>query len=181
MIGIIAVVPGCVRWPDGSEGEPEETDYQLRITIEVDGEINSDNEGFYYIVMDADGNSATGPEYDISFWDDEYYYIKCDDGFFDFAQVKDDSESTFYGGSISGNEIQVIVALTDLEDPNSIDINVVTTDTDNNPYDHLDSYFNIISNFLGVTVTRDDSADDSGDGGTDFDIVKVTAVITTLY
>ena len=175
----MVIITGCARWTDEEPG-PGETEYQLKITIEVAGEINSDNEGFYYIVMDADGNSANGPDYDISFWDVEYYYIKCDDGFFDFAQVKDDVESTFYGGSINGNEIQVTVALGDLEDPNSIDINVVTTDTDNNPYDHLDIYFPI-SNAFGATVTREDTADDSGDGGTDFDIIKVTAVISTLY
>jgi hypothetical protein len=34
---------------------------------------------------------------------------------------------------------------------------------------------------LGSTETREDSADDSGEGGPDFDIIKVTAEITTLY
>ena len=180
IIGTLTVVAGCARWPEGPGPEPGETEYQLEITIEVSGIIDSSN-GIYYIVMDADGNSATGPEYDISFWDDDFYYIKLEDGFFDFAQVKDDFESIFDGGSFSGNKIQVTIALSDLNDPNSIDINVVTTDSENNTYDHLDSYFNIISTVLGSTVTREDSADDSGDGGTDFDITKVTAVITTLY
>jgi hypothetical protein len=180
MIGTLTVVAGCARWPEGPGPEPGETEYQLEITVEVSGIIDSGN-GIYYIVMDADGNSATGPEYDISFWYEEFYYIKLEDGFFDFAQVKDDFESTFDGGSFSGNKIQVTIALSDLGDPNSIDINVVTTDSENNTYDHLDSYFNIISTVLGVTVTREDSAGDSEDGGSDFDIVNATAVITTLY
>jgi len=180
MIGTLTIAAGCARWPEGPGPGPGETEYQLEITIEVSGIIDSYN-GIYYIVMDADGNAATGPEYDVSFWDDDFYYIKLEDGFFDFAQVKDDFESNFNGGSVSGNKIQATIALSDLDDPNSIDINVVTTDSENNTYDHLDSYFNIISTVLGSTVTREDSADDSGDGGTDFDITKVTAVITTLY
>jgi len=180
MIGIIAGVSGCARWPDGPGPEPGETEYQLEITVEVSGIIDS-SDGMYYIVMDADGNSATGPEYDISFWDDDFYYIKLEDGFFDFAQVQDDFESIFDGGSFSGNKIQTTLALSDLEDPNSIDINVITTDSDNNTYDHLDGYFTINTTVLGSTVTREDYLDDSGDGGPDFDIVKVTALITTIY
>jgi len=180
-IGLMVVVTGCARWPDGPEPEPEpgETEYQLEIALEVEGIIDSNN-GIYYIVMDADGNSATGPEYDVSLWDDRFYYIKLENGFFDFAQVKDDFESIFDGGSFSGNKIQVTIALSDLEKPNSVDINVITTDSDNNTYDHLDGYFTI-STVLGFTVTREDSAGDSGDGGVDFDIVKATAIITTLY
>ncbi len=181
LIGVLTVVAGCARWPDGPGPGPEpETDYQLEITVEVVGEINSYT-GIYYVVMDADGNSATGPEYDILSWDDRFYYIKLEDGFFDFAQVKDDFESTFDGGSFSGDKIQVTIALSDLEDPSSVDINVITTGSDNNTYDHLDGYFTIDTTVLGSTVTEEDSAGDSGDGGVDFDIVTVTAVVTTIY
>ena len=177
MIGIMVIISGCARWPDGPGPEPGETDYQLEITVEVSGIINS-SDGMYYIVMDADGNSATGPGYDFLFWEDRFYYIKLEDGFFDFAQVQDDFESIFDGGSFSGNKIQVTIALSDLEDPNSIDINIVTTDSDNNPYDHLDSYFTI-SNVLNSTGEGVISG--SGSGGADFDITKVTALITTIY
>ena len=177
MIGIMVIISGCARWPDGPGPEPGETDYQLEITVEVSGIINS-SDGMYYIVMDADGNSATGPGYDFLFWEDRFYYIKLEDGFFDFAQVQDDFESIFDGGSFSGNKIQVTIALSDLEDPNSIDINIVTTDSDNNPYDHLDSYFTI-SNVLNSTGEGVISG--SGTGGADFDITKVTALITTIY
>jgi len=177
-IGIIVVVSGCVRWPE-PEPEPPEPEYQLEITVEVAGEINTD-EGIYYIVLDTDEDSADGPGSDLFFWDDDFYYIKLDNWGFYFAQVKDDFESSFEEGNISGNIFQVTIALIDLGDPNSIDINVITTDSENNTYDHLDSYFTI-STVLGSTVTREDSAGDSGDGGADFDIVKVTAVVTTLY
>ena len=179
MIGVLAVVAGCARWPEEPEPEPGETEYQLEITVEVAGVINADD-GIYYIVMDADGNSATGPGYDISLWDDRFYYIKLEDGFFDFAQNEEGSPDLYLADSlISDNMIQVTIALSDLENPNSVDINVVTTDSEGNNYDHLDSYFTI-STVLGSTVTREDSAGDSGDGA-DFNIVKVTAVITTLY
>ena len=177
IIGILTVIAGCARWPDGPGPGPG-TEYQLEITVEVAGEINV-NEGIYYIVLDADGNSATGPEYDISFWDDRFYYIKLEDGFFDFAQVEDDFESTFDGGSFSEDKIQVTIALSDLEDPSSVDINVVTTDSDNNTYDYLDPYFTINTDF-GSSKNITDTEGDSGEGGVDFDIVKVTAVITTF-
>ena len=180
IIGTLTVVAGCARWTNGPGPGPGETEYQLEITVEVSGAINADD-GIYYIVMDADGNPVTGPGYDISFWDDRFYYIKLEDGFFYFAQKEEGSPELYLADSlISGNKIQVTIALSDLEDPNSIDINVVTTGSENNTYDHLDSYFTI-STVLGSTVTREDSAGDSGEGGADFDIVKVTAVVTTLY
>ena len=175
-IGVMAIVTGCARWPDGPGPEPG-TEYQLEITVEVAGIINSSN-GMYYIVMDADGNSATGPGYDISFWDDDFYYIKLEDEFFDFAQVND-FESIFDGGSFSGNKIQVTIALSDLGKPNSVDINVITTDSDNNTYDHLDGYFTINTSLLNSTGEGVISG--GGTGGTDFDITKVTALITTIY
>ena len=180
MIGIIAGVSGCARWPEGPEPEPG-TEYQLEIIVEVAGEINTD-EGIYYIVFDADSDSTDGPGEDVNLWDDGYYYIKLDwmESFY-FAQVKDDSESYFYGGSITGtNKFQVTVAISDLGDPTKIDINVLTTDSDNHTYDSMsDGYFSISTNW-GSSKTINDSEGDSGDGGDDFDIKKVTAVITTL-
>ncbi|MBA3063350.1 MAG: hypothetical protein FP833_10435 [Atribacteria sp.] len=177
-IGVMAAVTGCARWPEGPGPGPGETEYQLEITVEVSGIIDSSN-GIYYIVMDADGNSATGPGYDILFWDDRFYYIKLEDEFFDFAQKEEGSPELYLADSlISGNKIQVTVALSDLEKPNSIDINVITTDSDNNTYDHLDSYFTI-STVLGSTGEGVISG--GGTGGADFDIVKATAVITHLY
>ncbi|MBU4602365.1 hypothetical protein KKA86_04625 [bacterium] len=177
MIGTLTVVAGCARWPYEPGPEPE-PDYQLKITVEVAGVINAD-EGIYYIVMDADGNPATGPGENISFWDDRFYYIKLEDEFFDFAQKEEGSPELYLADSlISGNKIQITIALSDLGDPNSIDINVLTTDSDNNTYDHLDSYFTI-STVLGSTGEGVISG--GGTGGADFDIVKATAVITHLY
>ncbi len=180
MIGIMVIISGCARWPDGPGPGPG-TEYQLEITVEVAGEINTDD-GIYYIVLDADEESIDGPGDDLFFWDDDFYYIKLENDFFYFAQVEEGSpELDLTDYSYSENELQVTIALSDLGSPSSIDINVITTDSDNNTYDHLDSYFTINTTVLGSTVTREDSAGDSGDGGTDFDIVKVTAVVTTLY
>ena len=177
IFSIILLVSGCARWPDGPGPEPGETDYQLNITVEVAGEINT-YDGIYYIVLDANNQSIDGPEEDIIIWDGEYYYFKLENGFFYFAQVKDDFESTFYGGSIvNTNKFQVTIALSDLGNPNSVDINVLTTDSDNNTYDSLDNYFTIGTD-LGSSEDIPDSEGDSGDGGVNFDIVKVTAQIT---
>jgi hypothetical protein len=177
IFSIILLVSGCARWPDGPGPGPGETDYQLKITVEVAGEINT-TEGIYYIVLDADSDSIDGPDANINFWEDDYYYIKLENGFFSFAQVKDGVETTaFNGGSFSGNKIQATIANSDLGNPSSIDINVLTTDSDNNTYDSLDSYFSISTN-LGSSEDIPDSEGDSGDGGVNFDIVMVTAQIT---
>jgi hypothetical protein len=177
IIGIMAVVAGCARWPEGPEPEPE-TDYQLKITVEVKGVIDP-ADGIYYIVFDTDEESIDGPGDDLFFWDDDFYYVKLDSMDFYFAQVKDDSESLFEEGNISGNILEVTIALSDLGDPNSIDVNVVTTDSENETRDHLDSYFTI-STVLYETeegVSSNSLEDDEAD----FDIVIVTAEITTLY
>ena len=175
MIGIMAVVAGCARGPTG----PGETNYQLKITVEVAGEINTD-EGIYYVVLDADSESIDGPVADINFWYDEYYYIKLENDFFSFAQVKDEVESTFYGGSFSGNKLQATIALSDLGNPNSIDINVITTDLDNNNYDYLDEGYFTISTEIGSEVTQSDSPDDSGEGEINFNLLEVYADISIL-
>jgi len=179
VIGIVAVISGCVRYPDEPGPEPE-TDYQLKITVEVAGVINADD-GIYYIVLDADENSATGPDDDIKFWEDDFYYVKLDGMGFSFAQVKDDLESPFGGGGISEKTFEATIAISDLGDPNSIDINVVTTDSNNNTYDSLDNGYFTINTNLGSKPPINDQENDSGEGGADFDIVKVTAVVTTLY
>ena len=180
VIGTMVIISGCARWPNGPGPGPA-TEYQLEIRVKVAGEINAD-EGIYYIVLDADEESIDGPGDDLFFWDDHFYYVKLESDFFYFTQVEEGSpelDLTDYSHSV--NELQATIALVDLGDPNSIDINVITTDSDNNTYDHLDGYFTINTTVLGSTVTREDSAGDSGEGGADFDIVKVTAVVTTLY
>ena len=179
-IGLMVVVTGCVRWPEGPEPEPSEPEYQLEITVEVAGGINAD-EGIYYIVLDTDEDSADGPGSDFFFWDDDFYYIKLENYFFYFAKVEEgSSELQLTDSSYSGDKLKVTIALIDLEDPSSVDINVLTTDLENNNYDRLDSYFTI-NTILGSTEEGVVSESDSGDGGADFDIVKVTAVVTTLY
>jgi len=178
-IGLMVVVTGCARWPEGPEPEPG-TEYQLEITVEVAGEINSYS-GIYYIVLDADEESIDGPGDDLFFWDDDFYYIKLENDFFYFVQVEEGSpELDLADYSYSENELQVTIALSDLGSPSSIDINVITTDSENNTYDHLDSYFTIYT-ILGSAEEGIVSEGGSEEGGPDFDIVKVTAVVTTLY
>ena len=180
IIGVLTVVAGCARWPEGPEPEPG-TEYQLKITVEVAGEINSYS-GIYYIVLDADEESIDGPGDDLFFWDEDFYYIKLENDFFYFAQVEEGSpELDLTNYLYSEDELQVTIALSDLGSPSSIDINVITTDSDNNTYDHLDGYFTINTTVLGSMVISEDSAGDLGEGGPDFDIIKVTAVVTTLY
>jgi len=179
MIGIIAGVSGCARWPDGPEPGPGETDYQLEITVEVAGVI-LDDDGAYYIVLDVDGKPATGPGDDISLWDDRFYYIKLEDEFFYFAQKEEGaSEMSLTSSSIGENKFQVTIALSDLEDPDSIDINVITTDSEDNTYDHLDGYFTIDTELYSIEegVVLEGEPEE---GGPDFNIINVTAEITNI-
>ena len=179
IICIALLCTGCARWPYDPPG-PGETEYQLKITVEVAGEVNAED-GYYYIVLDADGNSADGPDEDIYFWEDEYYYVQLDDWGFEFTRVEEGSSSiALTGSSISNNEFQVIINLNDLDNPgNSIDFNVVTTDTDNNTYDYLDNYLTI-GTALGSTVEDDDLSGDSESEEDNFDIIGVTAEIVIL-
>ena len=42
IIGVLMVVAGCARWPDGPGPGPGEPEYQLKITVEVAGAKNPD-------------------------------------------------------------------------------------------------------------------------------------------
>jgi len=179
LLGIVAVaVSGCARWPDGPNGNGGTENYQLEITVEVAGEINP-SEGNYYIVLDTDGNPATGPTEDISLWEGNYYYIRLDNmGCYLYPKEEGLEVAIPYYTFDNEKKVQVTIALSDLdEDPNSIDINVITTDSGNNTYDHLDSYFTIDTELysIGEGISSTDLEEDKSD----FDIVKVTAEITT--
>ena len=176
-IGLIVVVAGCARWPEPGP-EPEEPEYQLEITVEVAGEINSYS-GIYYIVLDTDEESIDGPGDDLENWDDDFYYIKLENDFFYFTKVEEGSpELDLRDYSYSENELQVTITLSDLGDPNSIDINVVTTDSENKTYDHLDSYFTI--NTVLYETEKGFSSNSLEDNEADFDIIEVSAEITNI-
>jgi len=178
-IGMMVIISGCARWPEGPEPEPE-TEYQLQITVQVLGEINV-NGGTYYIVLDNNGNSADGPGGEVDDWEDEYYYVQLDDWGFDFTQVGEGSPSIALTDSLIGvDELQVKISLSDLgEIENSIDFNVVTTDLDNNTYDYLDNYLTIGTTFGSMTEDYDSPGDSENDEY-DFDIIGVIAEIITL-
>jgi len=174
MIGIMAVVTGCARWPYGPEPEPG-TEYQLRITVQVFEEINVDD-GIYYIVLDNDGNPADGPGDEVDDWEDEYYYVQLDYWGFNFTRVDEGSSSIALTDSLIGyDEFQVTISLSDLgEAEDSIEFNVVTTDSDNNTYDYLDNYLTIGTTFGSMEEDYDSGGDSEND---DFDIIGVIAEI----
>jgi len=177
-IGLMVVITGCARWPDGPGPGPGEPEYQLEITVEVAGVINS-SEGIYYIVLDADEESIDGPGDDVEDWENDFYYVKLDGMGFHFARVEEGSASmSLTDSSYSEDKLQVTIALSDLGSPGSIDINVITTDLDNNTYDSLDEYFTIDVTYNPSEEVEDLPPGDSEDG-VDFDIINVTAEITT--
>ena len=179
MVGVMAVVSGCARWPDGPGPGPG-AEYQLQITVQVLGELNV-SDGIYYIVLDNNGNSADGPGGEVDDWEDEYYYVQLDDWGFDFTQVGEGSSSIALTDSLIGvDELQVTISLSDLgEIEDSIDFNVVTTDSDNNTYDYLDNYLTIGTTF-GSMVEDYPSWSGTENYEEDFIIFKLIAQIITL-
>ena len=182
-VGLMVVITGCARWPEGPEPGPGETEYQLEITVEVAGEINSDD-GIYYIVLDADGNPATGPEYDISLWEGNFYYAKFD-YFGCYLYPKEEGSMIPLTSSIfdNGKKLRMTIALSDLGVPSdidfSIDINVVTTDSDGyTTYDYLDDYFSISTDLY--SVGEGNSSNDLEADKADFDIREVFVKITNI-
>jgi len=172
---------GCARWPEEPGPVPGESEYQLKITVQVLGELNV-NDGIYYIVLDNNGNSADGPGEEVADWEDEYYYVQLDDWGFDFTQVEEGSSSIALTDSLisDDDEFQVTISLSDLgEIENSIDFNVITTDLDNNTYYYLDNYLTI-GTTLGSTAEDYSSSSDLEDDEDDFNIIGVIAEIITL-
>jgi hypothetical protein len=179
VIAVTLLSTGCARWPYGPEPGPG-TEYQLKITVQVLGELNV-NDGIYYIVLDNNGNSVDGPGGEVADWEDEYYYVQLDDWDFDFTQVEEGSLSIALTDSlISDDEFQVTISLSDLgEIEESIDFNVVTTDLDNNTYYYLDDYLTI-GTTLGSMAEDYNSSSDLENDEDDFDIIGVIAEIITL-
>jgi len=182
IIGTLTVAAGCARWPDGPGPEPGGTEYQLEITVEVKGVINT-SDGIYYIGLDTDGQTGIGVGSDIDYWEGNYYYIKLDSTGC-YLYPKDESSSSISLNSsytIFDNEkkLQVTIALSDLGDPEgSIGINVVTTDSDGSTtYDHLDDNF-YINTELYSKEEGISSTDLLEEEEVDFDITEVKAVIT---
>jgi len=181
MIGIVAIVSGCARWPDGpGPGPGPGTENQLQITVQVLGEINV-NDGIYYIVLDNNGNPTDGPGEEVDDWEDEYYYVQLDYWDFDFTQVDEGSSSIALTDSWTDyDELQVTINLNDLgELKNSIDFNVITTDSDNNTYDYLDNYLNI-GTTLGSMAEDYSSGSGTENYEEDFIIIGVIAEIVTF-
>ena len=181
-IGLIVIVTGCARWPDGPGPGPGEPENQLKITIELAGEINI-FDGIYYIGLDTDGPSGIGLGSDIGDWDGYYYYVKLDSrGCYLYPKEEGSTISQLsYSTSDIGSKLQITIALSDLEDlEESIGINAVTTDSDGSTtYDYLDDHFYIDT--LLYSTGEGISSIDLEDDEADFDIIKATAVIATLY
>ena len=177
----MVLLSGCARWPEEPGPGPEDPEYQLRITVEVAGEINPDT-GKYYIVLDTDNNPADGPGSDINFWEDEYYYVQLDDWGFDFVQGEEGSPSiVLTDSSIVDNQLQVIINLSDLNGPGSIDFNVITTDLENITYDYLSNYLTIRTTFGSMIEDYNSLGDiEEDEDEDDFDIIYVKAEIITL-
>ncbi len=173
----MVVVSGCVR----GRIEPGEPVFQLKITVEVEGEINIDA-GIYYIVFDYDESNMSVLGDTIEDWGlEEHYYVRYDSWDFELNQKGDGTEVDFIGGEIweNGKGFEVTIDISELSSEEYIYINVLTADDLGGIiYDSLDDYFNIRTVLYSTeegfssNVLEYDEAD--------FDIINVTAEITTL-
>ena len=180
-IGLMAVVSGCARWPE-PEPEPPEPEYQLEITVEVAGNINSglDDGGIYYIGLNPEGDTKPGPDSYLDSWQGEYYYIKLDDWGCNLYS-KDESASPILlnNYSYNENELKIKIFLSNLgELETSIDVNVVTADSNDSVYDYLDDCINISTTLY--TTGEGISSNDLEEDEVDFDIIKVFIEITNI-
>ena len=182
MIGIIAGVSGCVRWPTPDPPDPPDPEYQLEITVEVKGNISSglDNDGIYYIGINPDGDTEPGPDSDLDYWQGEYYYIKFDNmGCSLYSKDESASPIALNNYSYDGSELKIIFFLSDLgELEASIDVNVVTADSNDSVYDYLDYCINI--NTVLYTTGEGISLYDLEEDEADFDIIEVFVEITNI-
>ena len=181
MIGILAVVAGCARWPYEPGPEPG-TDYQLEITVEVAGNINSglEDDGIYYIGINPEGNTKPGPDSNLDSWQGEYYYIKLDDyGCNLYSKDESASPISLNNCLYNGNELKIKFFLSDLgERETSIDVNVITADSNDSVYDYLDDCINISTTLYaeGEGISLNDLEEDE----VDFDITEVSVEITNI-
>ena len=180
LIGALAVAAGCARWP-GEPGPEPETDYQLEITVEVAGNINSGlDDGIYYIGINPDGNTDPGPDSSLDSWQGEYYYIKFDNsGCNLYSKEESASPISLNNYSYNGNELKIKFFLSDLGVlETSIDVNVVTADSNDSVYDYLDDCINISTDLY--TEREGISLNDLEEDEADFDIIKVFVKITNI-
>jgi len=180
-IGLMVVVTGCARWPE-PEPEPPGPEYQLEITVEVAGNINSglDDGGTYYIGLNPEGDTKPGPDSYLDSWQGEYYYIKLDDwGCNLYSKDENASPIPLNNYSYNGNELKIKFFLSDLGVlETSIDVNVVTADSNDSVYDYLDDCINISTTLY--TTGEGISSDDLEEDEVDFDIIKVFIEITNI-
>jgi len=181
-IGIIAGVSGCVRYP-GPQPEPPKPDYQLEITVEVAGNINSglEDDGVYYIGINPEGNTTPGPDSDLDSWQGEYYYIKLDnwDGCLLYSKDESASPISLNNYSHDGNELKIKFFLSDLGAlETSIDVNVVTADSNDSVYDYLDDCINISTSLY--TTGEGTSSNNLEEDEADYDIIKTSIKITNI-
>ena len=173
---------GCARWPEGTEPVPGESEYQLEITVEVAGNINSglDDEGVYYIGINPEGDTKPGPDSDLDYWQGEYYYIKLDNWYCNLYS-KDVSVSpiSLNNYSYNGNELKIKIFLSNLGVlETSIDVNVVTADSSDSVYDYLDDYININTSLY--TTGEGTSSNNLEEDEADYDIIKTSVKITNI-
>ena len=181
VIGIMAVVSGCVRYP-GPKPEPADPDYQLEITAEVVGNIDSGlaDEGIYYVGINPLGDTEPGPDSDVDFWQGEYYYIKLDNwGCNLYSKDVSASPISLNNYSYNGNELKIKFFLSNLGVlETSIDVNVVTVDSNNSVYDYLDDCINIST--LLYTTEEGISSINLDEDEADYDIIKTSVEITNI-
>ena len=172
------LITGCARYPEepSSGGETGQKQLIIKVEINEEGTINVDD-GYYYIVFDTEKTASFAPDSDLENWKERYYYVRLDDFGFRFGQV-DSSWQYVNIGSVYENYFKVTINLDDLENPEKIRMNIITTDRDNETIDYMDTAFDlsIDTSFVPSTNVVIDYQDDAN-GNPDYDLTQITTTL----
>ncbi|MCX6091017.1 MAG: hypothetical protein NTX88_11740 [Candidatus Atribacteria bacterium] len=164
----LILLSGCARGDQPSWGEIGKT---MTVRVYFQGLVTSGHT--YYYVFDTDGNILTGPQNDPKTWD-TYYVARYENGAF-YLKKPDGTQSFLTTGEVNGSTLSLSFDLDDLNNPKTIEIQVVSADILGNVLDSLANYFSI-DPALQRFITKTDTTGDSGEAGAD--IIKVEVEIS---
>ncbi|MGQ9472960.1 MAG: hypothetical protein ACUVQZ_05475 [Candidatus Caldatribacteriaceae bacterium] len=161
---VMILVAGCAWGKQPSWGAKG----KIILTLTFRGTISSDVK--YFVALDTDDNVLTGPKSDPNEWNNFYVLWWIDNNF--YFQSPGESEQFFFGGNISGEVMEMEVDLSQLRDPTTLEIMVVTTDRGGNILDALGNYFTVRLGSQSY-VYREDASLDVDDASADLRKVEV--------
>lgn len=159
---LVLLVAGCARGEQPTWGVSRGVVITLTVRGSVDPGVR------YFVAIDTDGNVLTGPDSDPAKWGSFYVLWWADNNF--YFRDKNGEERFFTGGTVSGSTVKMEIELSQLGDPSTLEIMVVTTDRGGNVLDSLGNYFTVRLGSQSYTFREDSPFDTEKASG---DILRV--------